>query len=252
MVFGQDYHQRKGENIDSKVQCRRELRELINRCLAVKRMQRFPNVEEVMKRLSQMQRTQVPYVNKESVTIAVAGAQAHIGATHFALMLCGYLKQRKISCIYVERNKSQAARALILSEGRLDKNTGLYYYRGVPILPYSEYANQMLKIDKQYQYLIYDCGWMKEEISEEFHTADRRFVILGAKEWELMYSKVMLKTLVQQENVVCFMNFLTCEQFKQVSRMLHAETLLRIPFEPQPIGDSYQKSTMLFLKDLIC
>ncbi len=244
MVFGREYARRKGENIEVNNRCSRELSDVINRCLKLKRMIRYSSISEIRKRLLQIQQKQSKIgIGKESVYYSVCGSQQHIGCTHFALKLCNFLKHRYGNCLYIERNTSYAVRDMLIEKGKLSAD-GIYEYEGISMIPFQKGRIIPVEVLRKYGHIVYDFGVVMEENKEDYLSGKRCFAVVGAKDWEKSQTK-QLQSLLKHSKVTYFANFITT---KEQERLLCKENLRieRLPYEALTLCGKASETARLF------
>lgn len=253
MVFGQEYANKRGENIDTKKSCSKELKAVINRCLKRKPSSRFCSVLEIKRQLLHIKKNEkttkqrISGMQKKTTIYCIAGSQSHIGVTHFALYLCKYIKENCGNCLYIEQNPSCAVRQMIAYRGKQNQS-GIYTYEGIPMLPFLEERGEKDYERMEYPYVVMDFGVLSEQKKEYFLQGDFCFVVIGAKDWEMKKTLHLIHALVG-EKVVYLGNYVGT---KEIERLVQMEQIKieRLPYDP--IFQSKNKGgTQELIKELI-
>ncbi len=221
-------------NIDQISGCSKELKHIINHCLKYNPVLRYTSVAQLKKHLSTLQLGREGYQEScQRRTIAVAGTQSRIGVTHLAFRLCYYMKSQHIDCIYKEDNQSQCIRAL---KGNLElsqESSASYVLEGIPMLS----AGQTIVQDtSETSTTVIDLGVLTKDNVDLFLEADIRLIVIGAKDWELVYSEEVLDMIAEYKDIIYLFNFLDGKQFQMVCKNMEQRCCYRIPYEPNPFG----------------
>ena len=230
MVFGQEYVIEKGKNIDVSLNCSKNLKRIINRCIKMSPYQRFSSVSELHKKLLGIQNKQ----KKKSdhiITIAFAGAFHRIGVTHVALQFTGFLNERNFHSVYMECNESHALSAIVKRNIVSYDDVRGYRVYNIPCEIYGE--KREYRIASKCQYVIIDYGVLTSENLANIKDADYSIVIMGAKDWELDAAEECLE-LCGDSGANCYLfNFTSVQDFRMIQRNMLGKKCYRIPFEPQ-------------------
>lgn len=232
--------------------CSKKLQKVIKTCLNSNSHLRYSTIEILRKKL-------IAIVNKtntisksikssEPVQIAISGAQSRIGATHLSLLITSFLKQYSLKSIYIEKNNSNHVHKILEKEKNIKDNSGIYTLNGISYLPSYEIK---LPIDlNQYHFHIIDFGILTPNNINEFLEADICACILGAKKWELEYSRKTIKMLCDKEKIKYLFNFLDSNDYLEVTKELDLPCY-RIPYEPNVFAKKYNKNTVDFIEDIL-
>ena len=153
------------------------LEDEIRECLSKDGMQRFKQKKELVKQriIKSVDETkkqievEIPKYkwNAKNIGIAVAGADRRSGVTVTAFNFTNWLIARGATACYVEMNMNRHLRYLI--ERYTHKKVGEHY----PIGDVDCYLTN--EVNKDYNFIIYDCGAMKE-LTNAFKEADIRLI----------------------------------------------------------------------------
>ena len=90
-----------------------------------------------------------------------------------------------------------------------------------------------LPIDiSKYKIHIRDYGTLDQTNINDFLEGDIKACILGAKDWELMYTENAIKLLSGQKGIKYLFSFLDSESFMDITSYLQDLPCYRIPYEP--------------------
>lgn len=237
------------DNIDFIENCPRYLKRVINRCLKFNPSQRYVSVTQLSKQLSAV-RDKNLWVNEPgpSIRFAVAGAQPRIGVTHLSFRLSSYLIQKGISCMYREKNDSGCIRRMKSRYDGLDDTGDALEIESIPVLGVDhEETTDMSK----YRILIDDYGKLTKDNLKLFLEADVKILLLGAKDWELMYSEQVLEMVAEYKDIIYLFNYLNGKQYQQVMKHMFKRNCYRIPYEPNPFAKVKKSNDLEFIKELI-
>ena len=230
------------ENVDLKGRCSSGLKTIINRCTRENPGLRYQSIKQVILALSKMQkrRTKSNMCKKTtSLTIAVAGVQTKVGATHIALTFNKYLNQYLGKSLYIERNSSKHCVDIINSKGDFILENGVYVSKYLCILP--QVTGEMNEPEKSYDTLVLDYGVLNNENREEFARADIRLLLITSKPWEISSS---IKDIIQSfdKQVAIMLNLTSSREYEYVLANKSFEHIYRIPYIPDLLFDSYDKA----------
>ena len=168
-----------------------ELKDEIRECLSKDGMQRYkqriqPEKHEVIKPIdNKPDEIEIPKYKwkAQNVKIAIAGADRRNGVTVTAFNFANWLIARGATACYVEMNMNRDLHYLI--ERYTYEKVGEHYPIGdVDCFLINE-------VDKEYNFIIYDCGVLKE-MTSTFKNADKRLVCGSLLPYEEKnYSKLL-------------------------------------------------------------
>lgn len=170
-------------------------------------------------------------------TVAVAGSDRRVGVTHLALLLTACLG-RKV--IYREENLGNHIPAILSCHHGRKVSEQIYQVGSCNLLAYdSEEITDYIQ--------VIDYGVLTKENVEEFLKGDKKILVLGAKEWELLQSEKALKLLEGQKDIAYTFSFLDGSQFYSVLKNMKGYPCFRIPYEP----NLFQRKIKLEMKDFL-
>ncbi len=235
-------------NIDLVSNCSGRLKYIINRCLNSKPAGRYCSVAKLMQQLSALvKKSQFIEEKGRTLKIAVAGAQSRIGVTHFSFRLCNYYIGRNHSCLYQEMNRSGCVTALKHRYDNVRLDSGVIIINKIPM---HAYRKEVIADLPSYPMIVQDFGDLREDNLEEFLEADQRFLVLGAKDWELDLSEDALKLVTGHKEIFYLFNFLNGKQFQQVVSSMGFQNCYRIPYEPNPFAPMKTEQEVEFFHEL--
>ena len=236
-------------HIDLVGKCSKKLKNIINHCLKFNPSQRYASVVKLTIQLSALlQKNQFQSKTSPTIRIAIAGAQPRIGVTHFAFRLCNYYIGRKQQCLYQEKNSGGCVRSIKSRYEEVSVKEGIYEIYGIPMLPYRKGCQ--LKITG-FAVVVQDFGCLTIENREDYLSADKKILILGAKDWELEYSENLLDMVAEYKDIFYLFNFMDGRQFQRVMKSMNHRNSDRIPYEPDPFARISPKNGLDLFKDLM-
>ncbi|NLL73883.1 MAG: serine/threonine protein kinase [Clostridiales bacterium] len=250
MVSGHDIRTDmvKMDHIDFK-KCPKRLKAIIIQCLRYNPSQRYSSVSQLEKHLSAIMKKRTHLLKPgSSIEIGIAGAQSRIGTTHLSFRLCRYFNDKKISCIYVEENKSRCIRQIQNRYFGLNKNQDIIQINGIPM------AEMDLARDRDvsgFNIVVKDYGCLDRENKAEFFRSHYKILVLGAKDWELRKSEELLDMVSEYKDVIYLFNYLDGKQFQQVIKNMDNKNCMRIPYEPNPFIKPKDKISKEFFRELL-
>lgn len=235
------------EHIDGS-SCSVKLKDIINKCLKYQSSGRYASVAKLMKQLSTCnQKNQLYGCTDTSVRIAVAGAQRRIGTTHLAFRFCSYLNQRKLQCLYVERNDSGCVHAIKSCYEDIEYKAGICILEGVPMRSHTSRPAD----NGDYPFVLQDFGCLTQDNLADFLDADLKLLILGAKDWELGNSEHVLEMAAEYKDIYYLFNYLNGRQFRQVQKSMDFRNSYRIPYEPDPFESGTSGNDSALFEELL-
>ena len=235
-------------NVDLAGGCSKQLKNIINRCLKFNPSQRYSSVAHLSKQLSAIARKEKQYdKSSQSLRIAVAGAQHRIGVTHLSFRICSYFIHKRRKCVYEEKNNSDCVRLIKYRYGGLIPKDNIYEINGIPMLPKD--CNKMQR-ETLYPIRIQDYGCLTKEMETDFLEADIKILVLGAKDWELVFAEQLLERMPEQKDILYFFNYVNGRQFQQITKSMKQRNCYRIPYEPDPFAKPKGKNEMELFREL--
>jgi eukaryotic-like serine/threonine-protein kinase len=230
------------ENVDLRGKCSSQLKRIINRCTKENAKLRYQSVEQIITALSKIQkrRTKNNICKKTtSLTIAVAGVQTKVGATHIALAFNKYLNQFLGKSLYIERNGSKHCVDIINSKGDFILENEVYVSKYLHILPYVK--GEVERSAKNYQIVVFDYGVLNDENRQEFEQEDIRLLVTTSKPWQISKS---IQDMIQgfDKSVALILNLTSSREYEYVVANECFNQVYRIPYIPDLLFYSYDKS----------
>lgn len=212
----------------------KSLRDLIEKCLKYNPSQRFLTMNQLKKKLEQINRKIYQKRKTTSHTVAIAGTQRRMGTTHFSIMLVSYLQSAGIKTVYIEENRNHAVDDIQKEYPNVIMCDGGYQIHHCKMIPYI-LDRQTIFNEIYADYIkIYDYGILDEANKEGFLEANKKIIVAGAKKWELSATKKCMNELMNEDNILCLFNFLDGKDYFRVENMIRYMTCDRIPYEPNP------------------
>lgn len=246
LVYSESDHRIK--HIDISGRCSGKLKSVINQCLRYNPSQRYLSVNSLKKQLSALiRKNHFQMESGQGLIIAVAGAQNRIGVTHLCFMLCNYLIEQRLDCIYQELNPSGCIKAIKQCYELEDSEEEQFILEGIPMLAYSELKEE--GPGKGIRLLDYGC--ITGENLEDYLQADIKLLVLGAKDWELSRSGEALTMVAEYKDISYLFNFTDGRQFQQIMKSMDHRAGYRIPYVPNPFAPLSLKNGLELFRELI-
>ncbi len=237
------------DHIDQAGSCSVRMKNIINKCLRYNPYGRYNSVESLNKHLSALiQKNQLSVNADRTMTIAIAGAQQRIGATHFAFRLSKYLLKHRYTCLYEEHNNHGCVHAMKNCYKEVENKEGIYQLEGISMRSLRQGSEPVYT---GYQIIVQDYGCLNRGNMSEFLKADRKLLILGAKDWELEHSEQVLNMVAEYKDIDYLFNFLNGRQYQRVIKNMSQRNCFRISYEPDPFNDSMTKNDSDLFDELI-
>lgn len=147
---------------------------------------------------------------KQTVNIAVASTERHLGATTVALNLTRYLAELpNINPCYIENNNNNNIHFITEdNNANYYEKSGKIVYKGLDIFLKPKNMSDILEND--YSFYIYDYGSIQDLQDEElssFLTKDLKIIVSGNKLWEMPYLVDAFVKIGQDANTYLMFNF---------------------------------------------
>ena len=144
---------------------------------------------------------------KPYITVAVCGAEPHVGATHHALQMSKFLNMIGFKACYLEANETQKIfylKSLYPQNSNFSDRKNLLQCFGVDI--YSGF-NISDVIAENYDIYVFDFGVITEMKLTSFLTKDLSVIVSGVKAWELNQLRNAMELLGTKKTVSYLLNF---------------------------------------------
>jgi hypothetical protein len=168
------------------------------------------------------------------IMVGIVGTEAHIGATHTALLTAKFLASVGFRAAYLEtnprRNLPWLARVYPVS-GNEKKH--LLQYKGVDM--YFEFKFQDI-VSAGYDFLVFDFGRCGELEPASFLTKDIQLAVGGMKPWELPAYKTIIDSLRGSRNLRFVVNFAPESERESVRNLLTGFTTYFTDYAPDPFA----------------
>ena len=170
--------------------------------------------------------------NKPYVTIAICSAEAHMGATHQALLMAKFLSSAGFKVCYLEANK----RRKIVSLAKIypinaNEKMRLIQYEGIDM--YFDVNNHQI-LGMGYDFYIYDLGRLEEMDAQAFISKDMRFVVAGVKAWEMPSYNSVLSLPGVERSFIFIINFAPPREMTLIQNMMGEFKLYFSEYAPYP------------------
>lgn len=156
------------------------------------------------------------------VLIGIVGSEPRIGVTHNAIILAGYLKKIGFLVALVERNQSGDFERIRIGHGEKLFSEEYFTIYGVDYYPAVNKEKIKEILDKNYNFIICDYGYIEQAEEAEFLKCHEKLILAGSKTWELHYLNKILKEYpieILQQFHFCF-NLIHDDYKKQLQQAM--------------------------------
>ena len=169
---------------------------------------------------------------KPYVTIAVCAAEAHMGATHQALLMAKFLSSVGFKVCYLETDKRRKIVCLAqVYPINANERMRLIQFEGIDM--YFD-TNIRQVIDMGYDFYIYDLGRLEEMDTQAFTSKDMRFVVGGAKAWEMPSYDPVLSIPGAERSFSFIINFAPPREMASIQKKMGEFKLYFSEYIPYP------------------
>jgi len=173
---------------------------------------------------------------KPYITVAICSAEAHMGATHQALLMAKFLSSAGFKVCYLEANKR---RKIVSLAKRYPINANeqmrLIQFEGIDM--YFDINIHQI-IDMGYDFYIFDLGRLEEMDAQAFTSKDMRFVVGGTKTWEMPSYDTVLNTPGAERSFSFIMNFTPPREMASIKKMMGEFKLYFSEYVPYPFENN--------------
>ena len=144
---------------------------------------------------------------KKHITIAICSAQPHSGATHAAIQITKFLTDIGFKAAYLEAQESGTImylKSLYPQSCNFNERKKLLQCFGIPIYSGFQISEVMAQ---DYDFYIFDFGYLSKEILTSFLTKDIKILVAGSKAWELTELAKAVSFIGSKNNVNILLNF---------------------------------------------
>jgi len=237
LVTGKAYEGKMEKGIRFHSKSYKGLYVIIKCSLSIHPSLRYKNATILRKRLILLRKNCDKTDRDNRATIAVAGSDRRVGVTHLALLLTACLGRK---AVYREENLGNHIPAILNYHHGRKVSEQIYRVGSCNLLVYD--------IEEITGYIqVIDYGVLTKENVGEFLKEDKKILVLGAKEWELLQSEIVLKLLEGQKDIAYAFSFLDGSQFYSVLKNMKGYPCFRIPYEP----NLFQRKIKAEMKDFL-
>lgn len=186
---------------------------------------------------------------KQTVTIGIASAERHQGATTLALNLAKYINSfENISACYIENNNHNSIQALErLSEAIKFTDRKMIRYKDIDCYEKPENIAEIQKYE--YSFYIYDFGAfneMSDEMKNNFISRDLKLIVSGSKVWEEEKLVDCLFALENDKQSFLFVNFIKNEDREKFKKSMGNDWEQKINFSELILDPFETKNKSLY------
>ncbi|MGB8454846.1 MAG: serine/threonine-protein kinase [Anaerocolumna sp.] len=225
----------------------KSLQHIIHQSLCYHSVLRYSSVQALKNKLSGINHKKLISnpEKKESIHIAIAGAQHRIGSTHLAILITTYFNSNGKKALYIEKNDSNHISAILNRYQNIKTIDGICQIFDCNIIPY--YAVNTAYKKDDYPITIIDFGCINDDNRMEFLKSDIKLIVAGAKDWELSKTEEVLRLLKGEKDIKYLFNYLDGNQYRKIAKHMGKINYYRIPYEPNPFH--WERNE--FLEDLV-
>jgi len=170
--------------------------------------------------------------HKPYITIAICAAEAHMGATHQALLMAKFLSSAGFRVCYLEAGKRRKIVCLAdIYPINANEKTRLIQFEGIDMY-FDIIINQIL--DMGYDFYIFDFGRLEEMDAQAFMSKDMRFVVAGTKAWEMPSYSHVLNMPGAERSFSFIVNFAPPREMAMIQNMMGEFRLYFSEYVPYP------------------
>ncbi|SFR62704.1 serine/threonine protein kinase [Anaeromicropila populeti] len=224
---------------------------IMERCLRNDPSRRYQSIEHLKWALTHL-KEQKKFNQTDSnmpVTIAVAGTQRRIGTTHFSFLLTNYLQESELGAICLECNEHKILASCWNAGADILIKDGTCFYKNCPIG--EESKENSSQYSQKYFYQVKDYGELTSDNFIAYKANTWMVLVIGIKEWELMYATPWVNKLFNYKNIVFVVNYSDKDGFHRYSRSKKNSRCFLMPFVANPFQQKMPPEVIEFL-DNIC
>lgn len=161
------------------------------------------------------------------ITIAVAGAQERIGTTTQCFQIAKYLSAKGFKTAYLEFNNTDY---LKMMKKLFNLPENVFSFEGINL--YS--AEQISRILKEYDYIIYDYGSITNPNFNKYSFSEKSICIIvcGAKPNEIDHSTAALNMFQNNDDINYLFNFVSENDMDDIKELMGAHKTYFSPLIP--------------------
>ena len=170
--------------------------------------------------------------HKQYIAIAICAAEAHMGATHQALLMAKFLSSVGFRVCYIEAGKRRKIFYLAqIYPINANEKMRLIQFEGIDMY-FDADLNQILGMG--YDFYIYDFGRLEEMDAHAFMSKDMRFVVVGAKAWEMPSYNPVLNIPGAERSFSFIVNFAPPREMAMIQNLMGEFRLYFSEYVPYP------------------
>lgn len=230
---------------------KKELYHVVRRCLAYYPALRYNSITTVKNKLlkiSHKNNSNSKEKTIHSVTIGIAGSQTRIGVSHLSFMITSFYEGKGVSSLYVESNNTGHILSIVKYLKTVKIQNEVFQIHNCNMV-------QKEVLDKvntnNYFVIVNDYGKLTADNLSEFLLCDEKFLVMGAKEWELIESERAIGLVKDSNDIKYLFNYLSGNSFNGIIKNMGKLRNFRIPYEPEPFSKTQSKNSKDFLLKLL-
>lgn len=211
----------------------KQLKRLITKCLSHSEKERINSVKDLSHSLNRLISTKVKS-EKVSLKIGFAGAYAHCGVTHCALLAGNSLMKKGEKVVLCERNCSNDYIKILAGRNYLKFKKGIFKADGLYYVPWY-YQCVTTNTESWADRIIYDYGTLNEESIKMVLECDVLCIVTGARIYEREKTVILLKNLLREGfkgKLVTVINLADVKSYKKVIKCRGIINPIRLGYIP--------------------
>lgn len=220
------------------------LQRIMEKCLRHNPRERYSSVAEVLEQLNNLIENAegIEAAKEPSLTIAIAGITGNIGATHLSLAFSVYINHILDSCLYEEKNNSNAIQFFAKNK-QLQFIQGFYHLDSLWLLP--NYKETIQDRKKDFSIIIQDYGEITKDTMEEYLNMDICILVISIKPWERLEKRILNQ--IKEKQGIILVNFADGNAFQKFQGE-YKGMCLRVPYFSEPF--QLEKTAWNFMEEL--
>jgi len=170
--------------------------------------------------------------HKPYIMIAICAAEAHMGATHQALLMAEFLSSAGFRVCYLEMGKRRKI-VCLAQVYPINANEKMRLIQFESVDMYFDISIHQI-VGMGYDFYICDLGRLEEMDAQAFKSADMRFVVAGAKAWEMPPYRSVLSMPGAERSFSFIINFAPPREMASIQNMMGEFKLYFSEYAPYP------------------
>ncbi len=212
----------------------KKLKTLVAQCLSHSDKERIKTVKELNIRLNKLISSKVES-EKVSLKIGFAGAYAHCGVTHCALLAGKYYLGRGKKVVLCERNGSNDYLKILSHKNHVKFSKGVFEAEGLRYIPWY-YQCVTPDLELNMDRIIYDFGTLDNDKIAEALECDILCIVTGARVYERTRTSQFLSDLSKEKykgKLKVLVNLADVKSYKELIKDKRVINPVRVGYHPE-------------------